>query len=210
MTIKEAVNVLGTSSRVKKRQAIIVLKARYTLSKKAFDKRGIKTQLMNTLENAKNANQAHSKKVTKLSDKEMTEVLQDYQNYFSNKYEGKRYMNKTASLKGYREWQENTAKALGNLNYKKLSESEKRDFWDLVDRARELGTFYKHQEGTNDVLQMFYDAYNRDLYGEYVEAARRNGFIGPLLDEEHFYNWYIKKKIEDRTAEEFGEDDVIF
>lgn len=210
MTINEAVNVLGTSSRVQKRQAIIVLKARYSLSKKAFTKRGIKSQLMNTLESAKNANQAHSKKVTTLSDKEMNEVLQDYQNYFSNKYEGKRHMNKTATFKGFIEWQENTAKALGNSNYINLNETEKRNFWDLVDKVRELGTFYKHQEGTNDVLQMFYDAYNRDLYGEYLEKARKTNFVGPLLDEVHFYNWYIKKKIEDKTAEEFGEDDVIF
>jgi hypothetical protein len=142
MTIIEALNVNNNNKASDQEifQATVLLKARFEKSRRAFERRGIVTPLIKSIQaRVETRPELFKKPLGKLSKAERFYVFDTYRQYAGNFFKNEWRLNKTATLKGYLDSQKEIAtKVLGNSDYSKWSEDEKKKFWDLVDASREL------------------------------------------------------------------------
>lgn len=142
MTIDEALNVNNNNRASDQQvfQATVLLKARFEKSRRAFEKRGIVTPLMKSIQaRVETRPDLFKKPLGKLSKAERFYVYDTYRQYSGNFYQQNWRKNKTSTLKGYQEYQNKIAnKVLKNSDYTKWTEDEKKSFWNLVDATREI------------------------------------------------------------------------
>lgn len=142
MTIDEALNVNNNNRASDQQvfQATVLLKARFEKSRRAFEKRGLVTPLMKSIQaRVETRPDLFKKPLGKLSKAERFYVYDTYRQYSGNFYQQNWRKNKTSTLKGYQEYQNKIAnKVLKNSDYTKWSKDEKKSFWDLVDATREI------------------------------------------------------------------------
>lgn len=142
MTIIEALNVNNNNKASDQQifQATVLLKARFEKSRRAFERRGIVTPLMKSIQaRVETRPDLFQRPLGKLSKAERFYVYDTYRQYSGNFFKNEWRLNKTATLKGYIASQKKIAnEVLGNTDYSKWNEDEKKSFWDIVDKSREL------------------------------------------------------------------------
>lgn len=141
MFIKQAINLDSRKATNQELfQATVNLKARFERSNKALSKRNIKTALMKSV-NARieTRPELFNKPMGKLTRSELQYVYDTYRQYSGNYYNGEWKLNKTSTLKGYRENQKNIGeKVLGNAEYSKWSKEQQNEMWDKVEMIRAI------------------------------------------------------------------------
>lgn len=121
-------------------QASVILKARFEKSNKAFAKRNIQTVLMKSV-NARieTRPEIFNKPMGKLTRSELQYVFETYRQYSGNFFNGAWKLNKTSTLKGYRENQKKIGEeVLGNADYSKWSKEQQNAMWDMVEMVRAI------------------------------------------------------------------------
>ena len=148
MNLKSAYSLnVNRATKEELQLAIQELKRAYAVRSNAFKRHGETTELMKTVQERIDTNPSlYDKKVGQLSINEAREVFQTYRDYsarrtydpISGKFTGYRET-VTRTRKGYLEYQRKVGEdVLGYEKYHKLSESDRKDIWDIIDKVREM------------------------------------------------------------------------
>lgn len=192
MTIKEALNIYKgkRATNTDLFQATVLLKARYSHSAKAFEKRGIKTPLMKSIQaRMETRPELFKTPLGKLNRSDLYYVFDTFRQYSGNSFGNEWNLNKTATYSGYKASLDKTGnEVLGNANYSKWSEQQRQDFWSLVDTVRErdpnffgLGSPIALKEINNIVVNQGISDVNEITS---LLEQKADSFITDLFDDE--------------------------
>lgn len=196
MTIDEALNINNNNKASDQQvfQATVLLKARFEKSRRAFEKRGLVTPLMKSIQaRVETRPDLFKKPLGKLSKAERFYVYDTYRQYSGNFYQQNWRKNKTATLKGYQEYQNKIAnKVLKNSDYTKWTEAEKKSFWDLVDATREIdsGFFSLGSEKAISTINTLVTKQGLNKVADIVDRLKVEGdkYIADLFKDEGPFN----------------------
>lgn len=196
MTIEEALNVNNNNRASDQQvfQATVLLKARFEKSRRAFEKRGIVTPLMKSIQaRVETRPDLFKRPLGKLSKAERFYVYDTYRQYSGNFYMQTWRKNKTSTLKGYQDAQKKIGETvLKNSNYVTWSETEKRSFWDLVDATREIdsGFFSLGSSKAISTINTLVTKEGLNTVSDIVDSLKKEGdkYIANLFNDDGPFN----------------------
>ena len=157
MRIDEALNLNNTDTYEELYDKVKALKTKYANKKRTLSKRFGGYNSAINLTNDKIDRKGLNKRVNNMTRNELYKVGTLYKDFFGFE---------SSSIKGYKKILLETEKNTGFVGYSDISESDRKRYWEIVDKVRELGPEYfmqkgitpefLYQSGTNFKLLSFY------------------------------------------------------
>lgn len=144
MTKQQAINLNpNTASIDELRKATIMLKASYTKSSQALERRGLMSELMHSMKAREELGLLNTAPITKLDLNTLKSEFVAYRDYAGHRvYDNNDVFigfaeNKTATASGYMNWMKDVAEnVLGYKEYKNLSQNEQSNLWAFINDVR--------------------------------------------------------------------------
>lgn len=165
-------------------EAVVDLKREYSKSAKAFERHGREPEVLKTVrERMASDPELYDKKMGSMSLNELREVfgtLRDYHAHRTYSEDG-RFKgweeNVTRTMGGYQDYLHNVAvDVLGFEQYEKMSQSDQKHIWDIIDKVREMNGDYFRSKGLNPNV-----AFQSGTNIKEVMSYIKNGVTDPVI-----------------------------